>query len=131
MNRSELIDAIWAEVGQKVFISKREFDASLDGWTLETKELDGTVIGATLVNGPEFHFVTFGPKRALTAALITSCLQPIIDAHGFVRTKTPREDDRQHHFNMLIGFEVESLDEFYTYFRMERLMLRGEKRCQS
>lgn len=131
MDRSQIIDAIWKETEPKVFISKREFMATLDGWDVAARELDGEIIGATLTNGPEFHFVTFGSKKPLTRALIADCLRPILDKHGFVRTKTPKDDVRQHRFNSIIGFVVESTDEFFTHFRMDKLNLRGAKTCLS
>ena len=115
----------------KVFISRREFVDGLNGWELDTKELNGEIVGATLVFGPEFHFIIFGPKKPLTRALMAECVQPIINKHGYVCTKTPLDDVRQHRFNKLVGFVALSTDEFFTYFRMERLNLRGVKQCLS
>lgn len=131
MNRSEIIDAIWKETEHKVFISKCEFVATLDGWDLVTKEIDGKVVGATLTNGPEFHFITFGPKKPFTRAFMAECVQPIIDKYGFVRTKTPTDDTRQRRFNLLVGFKLETTDEYFTHYRMEKLNLRGVKPCLS
>ena len=131
MNRSRIIDAIWKETEHKVFISKRQFVESLVGWELATKDVDGETVGAVMVKGPEFHFITFGLKKPITRTLIADCIQPILNKHGVVRTKTPKDDFRQHRLNLLIGFIVESTDEFFTYFRMEQFRLRGVKTCLS
>lgn len=129
MNRAEIIDAIWKETEHKVFISKREFVASLDGCELAARELGGVIVGATLINGPEFHFVTFGQRKPFTRALMADCIMPVLKKHGFVRTRTPKEDSRQHRFNLLVGFKVESADEYFTYFRMDHFNLRGVTQC--
>lgn len=132
MNRDETIDRIWREVEYTVFISRLEFVAGLVGWEILPKKLDGEIVGATLTNGPEFHFVVFGAKKPFTRALMIDCVQPILDKYGFVRTKTPKEDTRQRRFNVAVGFVIESTDEFFTYFRMERLKLHGGiTPCQS
>jgi hypothetical protein len=130
MTRAELLDKIWSAVEPGVYISRREFMTSLEGWDVVPREIDGEIIGATLTSGAEFHFVTFGPRKAFTRALVIDCVQPIIDRYGFVRTRTPLDDARQRRFNLLVGFKVESTDEYFTHFRMERLNLRGAKSCQ-
>lgn len=131
MNTTEIVEQIWRQTEPTVFISRREFLAGLEGWEIVPREIDGEIIGATLTRGPEFHFVTFGFRKSFPAVLIEECLQPIIDQHGFVQTKTPKEDMRQRRFNLLIGFHAEGEDEFYTYFRMERLSLHRGKSCLS
>lgn len=131
MDHAEILEKVWLNLEPIVFISRREFLESLDGWEVKPREIDGQIIGATLIRGPEFHFVTFGPQKTFTRSLMVNCLQPIIDKHGYVRTRTPKEDMRQRRFNLLVGFVVESADEFFTYFRMERLNLHGGKTCLS
>lgn len=131
MDRSEISEKIWEHVGPSVFQSRQDFMNDLAAWEIKPRMVDGQLIGATLQNGPEFHFITLGKRKVLTAALITECLQPIIDEHGYVTTKTPKEDERQRRFNQLIGFDGVGEDEFYTYFRMERLNLHRGNQCQS
>lgn len=131
MNAVELIESIWQRVEPSVFISKHEFMVSLQEWDITPREIDGVIIGATMTHGPEFHFISFGVRKAFPATLISLCLQPIIDEHGFVITKTPKDDIRQHHFNLLIGFDVVTTDEHFTYFRMTQLKLHRGKSCQS
>lgn len=129
MDRAALLDLMWREIGPTTFVLRSEFVRGLEGWDLEPKELDGDLVGVAMSKGPEFHFVTFGHKKPITRSLIASCVQPIIDKHGFVRTTTPNDDTRQHRFNLLIGFVVESTDEFFTHFRAEKLKFCGAKSC--
>lgn len=130
MSAADVMEKIWLQAEPDVFISRREFMASLDGWDIVTREIDGEIAGATLTRGPEFHFVSFGMKKPVPPVLMISCLQPIIDRHGFVRTRTPKEDIRQRRFNIRIGFQVESEDEFFTTFRLEKLKLNKAHPCQ-
>lgn len=131
MSRNDLIAIMWRAVESSVFISRQDFVDGLDGWEIAAKEIDGEMIGATLTKGPEFHFVTFGPKKAFPRALMRECVQPIIDRYGFVRTRTPSDDTRQCRFNRAVGFTVESTDDYFTTFRMERLSLHGRSPCLS
>lgn len=131
MNTPELVDAIWRQTEATTFISRQQFLDSLEGWEIASREIDGETIGATITRGPEFHFITFGKRKTFSAGLIASCLQPILDQHGFVVTRTPKDDMRQRHFNLLIGFEVQSEDEFYVYFRLQHLNLHRGQTCPS
>lgn len=131
MNTQEVVEKIWSQVEPTVFVSRQEFLANMAEWEITPREIDGEIIGATLQRGPEFHFITFGLRKVFPATLIVQCLQPIIDKHGFICTRTPKEDVRQHRFNLLIGFSVETTDEFYTYFRMTRLTLHRGNSCLS
>jgi hypothetical protein len=117
-----VLDQIWAEVEPRVYITREQF---FDGWRVESQEIDGELAYAALSKGPDYHFMTFGKKHPIPLHLIISQVQPIIDEYGFVRTMTPREDKRQRRFNRLIGFVVEREDEFFTYFRADRLRLHG------
>jgi hypothetical protein len=117
-----VLDQIWAEVEPRVYITREQF---FDGWRVESQEIDGELAYAALSKGPDYHFMTFGKKHHIPLRLIVSQVQPIIDEYGFVRTMTPREDKRQRRFNRLIGFVVEREDEFFTYFRADRLRLHG------
>lgn len=125
----DLAEKIWRQVEPTVFISRQQFIDGLENWEITPRQIDGKIIGATLTDGPEFHFVTFDRGNPVPRALIADCLQPIIDRHGFVNTSTPRDDVRQRRFNERIGFRVESDDEYFTYFRMERMNLHGTQKC--
>lgn len=134
MDAGEIRERIWRQAEPQVFISRREFLADLEGWDIVAREIDGDVAGATLIRGAEFHFVSFGTGKPVSPRLALECLQPILDRHGFVHTRTPKEDARQRRFNQRIGFRLESEDEFYAYFRLDRLNLHAHQEraaCQS
>lgn len=131
MTTEEIIERMWRDVEPNVFISRAEFVASLDGWTITPRAIDGVIAGATLTNGAAFHFVSFGKRKRIPAALMAECLRPILAEHGHVLTRTPKDDARQSRFNRLIGFVAESSDEFWTYFKLEKLRLHGAHPCQS
>lgn len=117
-----IIDRLWGQAEPKVFIGRDEFVRSLEGWQIEPVEIDGDLAYVTMTKGPEFHFTTFGQHRG-TPKMIRDAIQPIIDRHGFVRTRTPKDADRQHRFNRLIGFVADGEDEFFIYYRMKKLTL--------
>lgn len=128
-NIADVVEKIWQQVNPATYVSRQEFVSGLEGWVITPRDIDGETIGATLVRGAEFHFVTFGLRKAFPSALIAECLQPIIDQHGFVVTRTPKEDVRQRRFNTLIGFRVVSEDEYYVNFHLNQLNLHRGKSC--
>lgn len=117
-----VIDSLWEQAEPNIYIGKAEFIRSLDGWTIEPVEIDGDLAYVTMTNGPEFHFTTFGKHRG-TIKMVRDGIQPVIDQHGFVLTRTPKDADRQHRFNRLIGFVADGEDEFFIHYRMEKLTL--------
>ena len=119
--RSEIIDLLWGVDEKVLYLSKTQYIDSLNGWLIEPRYEDGVMVGATLTNGPEFHFATFGSQWKLTRADIRRYLCPLIERYGYVTTKTPKEDTRQSRFNKILGFFVTSEDEFFTHYKLERL----------
>ena len=111
-------DRLWALDEPNVYITKEQYMAALDGWKIEEH-----VAGAVLTKGPELHFKTFG-NVGITRADIRRYLQPLLDAYGYVITRTPKDDYRQQRFNRVIGFVDVGEDEFYTQFKMEHLRCR-------
>jgi hypothetical protein len=116
-----VIELMWRQAEPQVFITRDEFIKSLDGWEIEPIHVGDILGGAVLTRGPELHFATFGTKTSATMTIIRPRLEAIIAAHGFVRTRTPKDATRQHRFNRLIGFEVEGEDEFYIHYRLEKI----------
>lgn len=119
--RGALLEALWRQDEPNIFLSHKQFIDSFDGWDVQPHEADGKLVGVTMTKGPEFHFATFGQKWGLRRADIRHYLLPILKAHGYVLTKTPKDDTRQARFNHLIGFRVVGSDEFYTHYRLEEL----------
>lgn len=116
-----LLGLLWSKASETLYLTEGEFLASLDGWTVEPVHLDGELAWITVQKGPEFHFQSVGRKRAMPRRMIEEFLRPIIEAHGYAITKTPKNDERQHRFNLLFGFEKSGEDEFDTHFKITRL----------
>ena len=114
----ELLDVVWAKAEPHVYCSKEEFAANLEGWDVEFSQ--GNAFFA-LVRGPEFHFESTGKGVPLTLKTIRSFLQKIIDKEGYALTRTPHDDERQHRFNRLLGFEKIGQNEFDVVYRIERV----------
>ncbi len=119
-----LLDRIWEQTEPTVFITREEFERGLERWDIEPVEVNGELAFAAFINGPEFHYATFGTGARITRTMIWSRLNPILDRHGFVTTRTPRGDVRQQRLNRALGFVETGADEFYVHFRLER-------KCQS
>ena len=119
--RAEIIDLLWGVDEKVLYLSKTQYVDSLNGWLIEPHYEGNIMVGATLTNGPEFHFATFGDQWKMTRADIRRYLCPLIEQHGYVATKTPKEDTRQSRFNKTLGFFVTGEDEFFTHYKLERL----------
>ena len=117
----DLLDRIWAQVEPTVYITKAEYLAGFEGWTVTPHEVGGVAVGAVLTNGPELHFITFGERWRLTRADIRHYLAPVLAREGCVTTKTPKDDTRQQRFNRLIGFVDAGEDEFFLHMKLTKL----------
>lgn len=116
-----LQDLLWEKAEPLLFISKEAFLEWLEGWTIEPVYIEGELAFATLQKGPLFHFQSFDTKHPIKRKMIREFLGKIIAEHGYAETRTPIDDERQHHFNRLMGFEMVGEDAFDTHFRIERL----------
>ena len=113
-------DLIWAQIEPSVYIGRDEFMRILAKWDIEEIWIDGALSFATLTCGPEFHFASFGTGARITLPMIRSRLDPIIERHGFVETRTPREGwDRMHRFIRRYGFRDTGENEFNIHYRLE------------
>lgn len=120
MTRTEVLDRLWEQAEPLLYISKEEYIALFDGSELEPCEVGGELWYVTVRKGPLFHFATFS-RRTLPMTAIRAFLQNIIDQHGYVETRTPRDDARQHRFNRRFGFKVCGEDALDIHYRIERL----------
>lgn len=116
-----MIDLLWEKEKDNLYMSKEEFIDSLKDWTITAHIVDGVTVGIVVQRGPEFHFTTFDAKWNLTKTDIRNYLLPLIEQYGFVKTRTPTEDIRQQRFNKLLGFVPDGGDEFFNYYRLEKL----------
>lgn len=115
-----LLDHIWEQMEPTVFITREEFERDLERWDIEPVEVNGKVAFAAFTNGAEFHYATFGTGARITRTMIWSRLNPILDRHGFVTTRTPLDDVRQQRLNRALGFVETGADEFFLHFRMDK-----------
>ena len=123
----DVLDLLWESVAPALYITKEQYLAGLDGWEVTPHVVDGAIVAAVLTKGPELHFVTFGPAWSLSRADLRRYLEPILEAHGVVTTKTPVEDARQRRFNKILGFEQTGIDEEYVYLALTRLPFSRSK----
>ncbi len=120
-------DALWAQVEPKVFITRDEFFATLDGWELNEVAVDGKLAFVTARKGARFHFTTFGTGARISLRMIRNFLAPILAEHGYAETRTPKDDVRQQRFNRKLGFAEVGEDEFHKIFRITST---DRTRCQ-
>jgi len=112
-HRDDVGDRLWAQIEPIVFITREQFLAGLTGWDIEAVTIDGRLAFAVLTKGPEFHFASFDTGAPITRAMIRQRLDPIIERHGYVTTRTPKDGaDRQHRFNRAYGFKAVGEDDF-------------------
>lgn len=119
MNRNEAIRKLWEKTEPMVFITFEQFMSCFDGWEIEPFFSAGELVYIKMVKGDELHFESFG-KIGGTIQMIRDCVEPVMAAHGHVRTRTPKEETRQHRFNKLVGFVAEGEDEFFIHYRMKK-----------
>jgi len=118
----EIIELLWQQAQQTLYIDREAFIRSLDGWTIDPQYNDADELACVwLTNGPQLHFTTFGNKWCATRDDIRKRVGTLIDRYGHAETFTPKEDSRQARFNKLIGFFVTHEDEFYIHYKIERL----------
>jgi len=117
---SDVIDRLWEQLEPMVYITREQFCTGLAAWKMETVEVNGEAAFVTLTNGPEFHFTSLGTRAPATAGLIRRLFAPVLEQHGYVATRTPKDGaDRQHRFNRLLGFRPVGDDEFFIHYRLE------------
>lgn len=124
----DLREALWRHDRRSTFLTRTQYLAGLREWDVKPHTVQGETVAVVATKGPEFHYVTLGSRWTLTRSDLRALLQPILDEHGCVRTRTPVEDTRQQRFNERIGFERAGVDEFYIYYEMKVLRLAGARR---
>lgn len=102
-----------------LFVTREQFAQMLEGCSVEPVEEDGRLIGAHVVDGPEYHYYKFDSTPVRKHHI--SRLACVISQYGYASTKTPISDERQCRFNRLIGFVETGRDEQFVYQRIDRL----------
>lgn len=113
----DIIGRLWED--SPLFLTRAEFERTLQGCDIEPVEEDGRAIGCFLVKGPEFHYAKFDAtpvgKRHLAR------LAALIEQHGYAVTRTPKDDRRQCRFNEKLGFVKVGEDELDITYRIEKM----------
>jgi hypothetical protein len=127
--KQRCIDLLFADT--LLFITREQFEQSLDGWTLDPVcRTDGSIGLIFVSKGPEFHFAKFGADIQASRDILKKYPGELIAAHGYALTKTPKTDARQLRFNTRLGFYQTGEDEFYIHLRIDHLRAK-ETPCQS
>lgn len=116
---AEILDRMWQKIEPDVFITRSQFEQALAGWDIQPRYVGDTLAWVTLVSGSEFHFEPLAEGNCMTKAIMREWLCPIVEAHGHVIVKTPKNDVRQHRFNKAVGFLPVGEDEFTIHYRMD------------
>ena len=117
----DIVDRLWADASEVLFISKEEFVRDLQEWNITPLVVDGVLAFAGLRKGAAFHCVSFHTGHKITRKMLCDFIGPIIAEHGYATTKTPKEDERQQRFNIAFGFQFVGEDEYDVHYRIERL----------
>jgi hypothetical protein len=102
-----------------LFLTREQFEKSLEGWSVEPVEREGTVIGCYLIKGPELHFSKF--DDAPVGRVHLQRLASLIAEHGHATTRTPLDDQRMLRFNQRIGFYETGRDQYDAHLRIDHL----------
>lgn len=127
MMAADVRELIWRQVSEHLFVTREQFMAELDQWEIEPRVLpDGAIAGGVMRKGPAFHFFTFG-KVSITRQMMREALAPQFERYGYVTTRTPKVDERQHRFNRLMGFVATGEDEYDVHYRLDRIRSATER----
>lgn len=117
---TDIVDLLWAKASEVLFITKEEYVRSLEGWAIEPVEIDGVLAFAILTKGPELHYDSFGTGHRIPLKLFADRIWSVVDRHGYLVTRTPKDDERQRKINQRFGCVVTGEDQYDIHFRLER-----------
>src|SRR5215207_5462171 len=127
--RQQCIDLLFAET--PLFITREQFEQSLEGWTLDpVLRADGSIGIIFVSRGPEFHFAKFGADIQASREHLKKYPGALIAEHGYALTKTPKTAVRQQRFNERLGFYRVGEDDWDIHYRIDHLRMK-ESPCQS
>lgn len=117
MTRNDLIECLWQQSAPYLFIKREEFFGHMDGWDMEPVAINGQLAFIVATKGAEFHFASLGTHR-LPLQLARQIVQRLVDVYGFAMTRAPKEDQRQHLFNLAFGFEMVHETEYDVVYQI-------------
>src|SRR5690348_6632398 len=119
MTREQMVDALYQRT--PLFVPPESFAHTLRDWELDTVEVGGKPAFITAKRGPEFHFQSLDPGNIISRTMIREFLRPIIAAHGYATTRTPKDDIRQQRFNERYGFLMTAADDEYVTYSIRQV----------
>ena len=86
-----------------------EFSKATESWDVEPVEVDGQLVGAVLMNGPEIHacIKPEGFGRWLTRRVLRNTLRKTLLKHGEAVTRVTEGNAIGEHFVSRLGFKKE------------------------
>lgn len=117
----EVREQIWQEASEHLYCTREQYMAMLDDWAIKVLEVDDQPAFAILERGPEIHLITLRSGHRFPLKLFAAELERIVDQHGYVQTRTPKDSDaRQHRANLRFGFKKADEDELDIIYRFTR-----------
>lgn len=101
----------------------------VQAWEVLPYEQDGEVAGVAVMRGTEFHCQAFEGLR-MNRAVMREFVRPLLARHGFLTTRVAVDDEANHRFNRLFGFEKTWSDGVFDYFVLTRLPFERRGTCQ-
>lgn len=122
MDRQALLDLAWRKVSDQLYVTPEQFAESMSGYELSPEfNVDGEIHSVVIHAGPDFHFLTLGPKWSLNKDILSRWPGKLIEQFGYATTTTPLDDVRQHRFNKRLGFFEVSRDNVNVNYKIEKM----------
>ena len=115
-----LIDRLYAKDSEVIYLTREEYGRRLEGWDIEPVEINGELAFAFLIRGPELHYNSFDTGHRIPLKRFVERLWKVVDQHGYLITRTPKDAVQQQKINRRLGFVVTGEDEYDIHFRLER-----------
>lgn len=89
-------------------------------WEVSFAQRAGEDVAIVATRGPEIHFFSMVPGRAMSRKNTLEFLQPLYEKFGYVTTRVPLEETC-HKLRQVLGFEYMWSDDNFSYWCMTEL----------
>jgi len=116
--RAEVLMSAYESARDRFDVDYSTFAAMTAEWDADPVIVDGCLVGAVLMNGPEIHacITPSGFRRWLTKGVLKRTLGAILFRYGFARTRVVEVNDIGRAFVERLGFVPVSIaDGIITY----------------
>lgn len=93
---------------------------AVEGWKFEVARRAGVDVAVVATKGPEIHFVSLTPGRAMTRRNTLQFLEPILAEHGYATTRVPIAET-DHKLREHLGFTETWRDHAFTYWALTEI----------